>query len=214
MYKRKVKPRIAIVPTPWAGLPLLDITRRLNQRSFALLGETWSDEARRSCSSVYALDHLWPKVDPRVCARVGRCPFLLMDLHFLNPDWWRLAGQSAGGPLQLNAPRAMFTEAQAAPLVREILIEAWRMAGSMPRAANLLFGMAPVVSRTIAEFSIERVDRIAAEQARYLRPRWEESRTFWAQLLKAAIGSEDDALTGVHLHALQLLGSETVSRHV
>jgi hypothetical protein len=51
---------------------------------------------------------------------------------------------------------------------------------------------------------------IAVEEARHLKPRWPESRNFWKGLLEAAIGTDDRALANVHLHCLQLLGSDVV----
>jgi hypothetical protein len=212
MYKRKGKPRIPLPPSLWTGLPMLQITRRLNQASFALLqARAGSEDTRSSCAAVYSEDRLWAQVDACVCERAARCPFLLLDLHFLEPNWWQQAGRS-GGPLQLNAPRPLFREEEAAPLLREILAEAWRMARSTPRVGYLLFGMAPAVSEAIAALSVQDIDRIVANHARDLRPRWEESRTFWMKLLAAAIGTDDDALTAVHLHGLELLGGEYVPR--
>jgi hypothetical protein len=214
MYKRKGKPRIPLPAPLWAGLPLLDITRRVNRLGFDLLLQISANEdARRNCAAVFDHLGLWAQIDARACERAARCPFLLMDLHFLRVEWWQLAGLG-GAPLQLNAPRPLFTDVEGAPILREILAEAWRMARSTPRAASLLFGMAPAVSEAIAKLSVPDVDRIVSEHAKHLRPRWEESRTFWSRLLQAAIGTDDDALTGVHLHSLGLLGGEYVPRQL
>jgi hypothetical protein len=51
---------------------------------------------------------------------------------------------------------------------------------------------------------------MAAQEVRHLKARWPESRSFWKGLLEAAIGTDDQALANVHLHCLQLLGSEVV----
>jgi hypothetical protein len=67
--------------------------------------------------------------------------------------------------------------------------------------------MEPRVSSAIADLSVPELDRVAVLYARYLRPRWEESRVFWQRLLLAAIGADDEALAHAHLHCLQLLGS-------
>ena len=81
---------------------------------------------------------------------------------------------------------------------------------TMPRALNLIFGMASTVSATIAQLGAPEIDRIAVEEARHLKARWPESRSFWKGLLEAAIGTDDQAIANLHLHCLQLLGSEVV----
>jgi hypothetical protein len=81
---------------------------------------------------------------------------------------------------------------------------------TMPRALNLIFSMASPVTATIIQMGVPEIDRIAAEEGRHLKARWPESRSFWKGLLRAAIGTDDQALANVHLHCLQLLGSEVV----
>ena len=79
-----------------------------------------------------------------------------------------------------------------------------------PRALNLIFGMASSVTATIVQMGVPQIDRIALEEGRHLKERWPESRSFWRGLLRAAVGTDDQALANVHLRCLQLLGSEVV----
>jgi hypothetical protein len=95
-------------------------------------------------------------------------------------------------------------------LVREILMDAWTLGRTMPHALNLIFGMASPVTATIVQMGVPEIDRIAVEEGRRLRARWPGSRSFWKSLLQAAIGTDDQALANVHLHCLQLLGSEVM----
>ena len=81
---------------------------------------------------------------------------------------------------------------------------------TMPRALNLIFGMASPVAAAISQMGVPEIDRIAMDEGPHLRARWPESRSFWKGLLRAAIGTDDQALANVHLHCLQLLGSEVV----
>ena len=73
--------------------------------------------------------------------------------------------------------------------------------------------MTPAVAKTLVNLTAQTIDRIVTTQATTVRPRWEESRTFWNGLLKTAVAEDNEALTYVHLHALQLMGSEAQPRH-
>jgi hypothetical protein len=130
-----------------------------------------------------------------------------MDLHFHRADWWKRASQKSGASLPLDAPHSPGAE-PAASLLREILMQAWTIGRSMPRALNLVFGMVLEVTTVITQMGPLDIDRIASEEGRNLKARWPESRSFWKGLLEAAIGTDDQALANVHLHCLQLLGSE------
>jgi hypothetical protein len=197
-----------MTPNRWAGVRMLHTAHRLNERCVSLLAET----VRMGVSSIelpalYGLRELWAQVDARACERAGRCPVLLLDLNFLRADWWRPVRPGNTGASVVSGPPALFAVEDATPLLREILMEAWSICRSVPHAASLIFGIEPHVSLAIAELSVPELDQVAVINARYLRPRWEESRAFWQRLLLAAIGSDDEALACAHLQCLQLLGS-------
>jgi hypothetical protein len=214
MHKEKGSRRTALTPIRWAGLPMLQTAHRLNEWCFALLAETVKNQgASTAYSAVYGLKELWAQVDARACERAGRCPVLLLDLNFQRPDWWRRVRRGETGPLRAGRPSALFNADRAAPLLREILMESWSIGRSMPSAASLLFGMAAPVNTEIAGLSAPDVDRVVLEYTGCLRPRWEESRTFWKRLLEAAVGADEEALANVHLHCFQLLGSDLVLRY-
>ena len=197
-----------MTPNRWAGVRMLQTAHRLNERCFSLLAETVrTGGASIELHAMYRLRELWAQVDARVCERAGRCPVLLLDLNFQRADWWRWVGQGDGRASSVNVPSALFAVERATPLLREILMEAWSIGRSIPHAASLVFGMEPRVSSAIADLSVPELDQVAVVYARYLRPRWEDSRVFWQRLLLAAIGADDEALAHAHLHCLQLLGS-------
>jgi hypothetical protein len=201
MRKKKKILRPTIVPQNWPGENALMTVRQLNRRCFALLADQLHGDA--------ALASLWSQVDARACERAGRCPVVLIDLNFQRPDWWQRASQRGADPLVAEGGRAPETE-RVVSLVREILMDARTIGRTTPRALNLIFGMASPVTATIIQMGVAEIDRIAVEEARQLKPRWPESRSFWKGLLRAAIGTDDQALANVHLHCLQLLGSEVV----
>jgi hypothetical protein len=201
MRKKKKILRPTIVPQRWPGEGTLATVRQLNTRCLAFLAEQTHDDA--------TLSMLWAQVDERVCERAGRCPVLLIDLNFQRPEWWQRASQRSADPLLTEGAHAPETD-RAALLLREILMDALTIGRTMPRALNFIFGMAPLVTATIAQMRPTQIDRVAVEEARHFKARWPESCSFWKGLLEAAIGTDDQALANVHLHCLQLLGSEFV----
>jgi hypothetical protein len=197
MRKRKKKPpRPTIEPQRWEGESALGRVHLFNERGLILMAESAHHDE--------SLAALWRQVDARALKRAARCPVLLMGLYFHRPDQWQRIIQKRDTLEAASAPTP------AAALLREILLEAWTLGRTMPRALNLLFGMASEVTATIVQLAASDIDRIAIEEARHLKARWPESRTFWKGLLDAAIGTDNRALANVHLHCLQLLGSEVV----
>ena len=186
---------------------MLKEARQLNERCFAAL--THAVKAHPDAARTPALEILTQfamQIDARVCERAGSCPVLLLDLDFNDADRWdRIV---AGMPLAVPPP--LFTKEAASPLLHEILMQAWSLGHTAPRAATLFFGMAPKITEAISKRTGEEIERIAQEHAVHLRPRWEDRRTFWARLLEAATGTTDEALVDVQLHCLSLLGGDLV----
>ena len=186
---------------------MLEEARKLNERCFAQLAQavkTHPDPAGTPALEI--LRQFAARVDARVCGRAGSCPVLLLDLDFSDPDRWDriIAGIPFAGP------PALFNRDAASSLLHKILMQAWGLSHSAPRAASLFFGLAPKVTEAVAKLTGEELERIAREYAVHLRPRWEDRRTFWARLLAAATGTSEEALVDVQLHCLSLLGGELV----
>jgi hypothetical protein len=194
---RKKKPHPTIEPQRWEGRDALSTVHQLNKRFFAFLAGQPHEDAM--------LKALWAQVDERACERAGGCPVLLLDLHFQRADWWKRASQRSAYPSEIQYSPEI---ERAASLLCEILIDAWTIGRTMPRAVNLVFGMAPPVLTMILQMGPPELERIAVEEAPRLKARWRESRSVWKGLLEAAIGTDDQALANVHLHCLQLLGSD------
>ena len=214
MYKRKGKYFTTMAPTLWAALPMLESARRLNERCFALLARCSHDGAAREASAVFLRADLWARLDEHAAERAARCPVLLLNLNFHQLEWWQRAAEGQAKPLVESRATPLFGMLEMAPLLRAILLEVWSISRVNSRAACVLFGMSPAVAQVIAGLSAPGVNRIVDEYATLVRPRWEENRIFWLRFLEALSAENEDALTHVHLHALQLLGSETVFRHV
>lgn len=204
--------RRASLPGGWSGLGAVAALRRLNARCIAVLAEIARVGGTLDRSAIYRDADLWGQMDERASERAGSCPVLLLNLNFEDLDWWKRVCTEEAIPSVPHALAPLFTEAQACALLREILMEVWRLGGSLPGAANLAFGLAPGVSAEVAKLSVPQVERITLEQCGGLRPRWEQNAVFWSNLLEAAVGHDDEALSNVHLHSLQLLGRE-LERH-
>jgi hypothetical protein len=201
MRKKKKILRPTIESQRWPGENTLVTVRQLNTRCVARLAEQPHDDA--------TLSVLWAQLDARACERAGRCPVLLIDLNFQRSEWWQRASQKSSNPLPSEGTDRRDYE-RAVTLLREIFMDVRTIGHTMPRALNLIFGMASPVASTIVQMGPSEIDRIAVEEARHVKPRWPESRSFWKGLLQAAIGTDDQALANIHLHCLQLLGSELV----
>jgi hypothetical protein len=203
------KDREGGTPDGWSGLRAIATLSELNARCFAMLAEAArGEQVAAECGAIYRERDLWRQVDQRSCERAGRCPVLLLNLNFDSFPWWK---RVCAEPVAASRPvgQLLLTrEDRARELLREILMEVWRLGGALPGAANLLFGMAPGVSLEISNLSASHIDHIAASYARDLRPRWEENRVFWKNLLQAVTGTDDEALFALSLHCWQLLGSE------
>jgi hypothetical protein len=195
--REKKPPKLSIQPQRWAGESALTIVHHLNERCLAFLAEQVPEDD--------FLAPLWAQADTQALQRAARCPVLLMDLHFQRPDRWQRLGLKTG----VSGGNALVDD-RAALILKEILMQAWTISRSMPRAVQLLFGMAEPVVGLIARLGAQEIDRISVEEARHLKARWPESRSFWQGLLRAAIGADDQALANVHLHCLQLLGSDAL----
>jgi hypothetical protein len=168
--------------------------------------------AGSSSPAALALQEFAGQVDVRACERAGRCPVLLLDLNFQRPEWWQRLEYAAPAAMDGDEPRTLLTREAAAPLLREILMEAWSTGRTLPRATGLFFGMAPGVIQAITHMSVLEIDRMVTNHAQSLRPRWEDRVTFWRRLLQAAIGTDDEALVNVQHDCLSLLGGEQLSR--
>jgi hypothetical protein len=98
--------------------------------------------------------------------------------------------------------------------MRESLVLAWHSARLDPCASCLLLGISPAVADLIASMELQDIERLAESQHRHLRPRWEDRRYFWRQLLVAARNRDEDTLHELHLHGLQLAGGELIQDRV
>jgi hypothetical protein len=167
-----------------------------------------ADRERTSLAIVNQHRSLWRGLSTTARKHAARTPFLLMDAHFRDADWWRWARDPRSGRRRKMILRAAFSGKIAGELMRETLMLAWSTVAFDRGAASVLLGMTPAVCNIIAEFGPQDVERIAARHSRDLQPRWDDFPAFWGKLLMAAGNGDEDALHEIRLHGTQLLGSE------
>ncbi|MHB8474789.1 MAG: hypothetical protein ACYDBZ_00690 [Steroidobacteraceae bacterium] len=181
----------------------------MNERCLALLIKAaQASYGREGLARWKEVFPLWACASETIVGRAARCPMVLLDFNFWHVTWWNrvLNAQPCAEPRQ---PRlhAFHTE-EAIPLARDLLLEAWSAARSMAHVGSLVFGMAPEVSGLISQVSPRDLDRLVVEEILEMRPRWENRPMFWKELFYAATQENDEILSNVHLHCLQLLGGE------
>ena len=193
----------------WSGSHTLDRVRHLNEKCIVAAASRVVEEESRSTKVLSVYRDLWRRMDLIGCKRAARCPVLLFDLQFENPVWWDWIVHQGPRPVKTPDTEPLLPITEAAPLLREILVEACVIALSHPRAARLVFGMAPAVVEAMTGLRASEIDSIVLTHAAELRLRWADNLVFWKNLLLAATDGTDGDITQVRLHCLQLLGNWT-----
>lgn len=194
----------------WKGAQTLKRVHALNERCLEVLAQLARAERQQINLPIVAhYQTIWRGMNVASRRRAAQTPFLLVDVHFQDTDWWR-AARNASPNRRRNAAvlSTAFTGKIAGELMRETLMLAWNTVTVDRGAAGILLGMTPGVSGIIAELGTHEVERIAARNSEHLQPRWGDFPAFWGKLLVAASDADEDALHEIFLHGVQLIGSE------
>jgi len=199
----------------WSGVGVLQIAHRLNEQCIAALAEAAASQTAAMDSNPLAgLSSILAQLEIQARRRAARCPVLLVDLNFGRADWWARVAQGEPSSGTSLLPGGVLPVEVARELLRDVLIEAWSAARSLPLAVSLVFGMAPAVCARIAALNISAIDRIVLAHASELRPRWFDNLNFWQTLLEASIAADEERLADLHLYSLQLLAGHLIpQRH-
>jgi hypothetical protein len=196
-------------PTPprWKGRESLDLALEINQRVLKLISD-WAAHRDTDAWPLTMQDRkLWSKLDSRAIASAARFPFVILDVHFTDVEWWRstIAGSSRAAASDVW-PANISEE-----LMSETLIFAWHTAKWDRRVARLSLGMLPGVATLIARLTPQQLARVSKEHSGALRLRWDNDKDFWSRLLVAARDGDEVVLAETHLHAKLLLCGDMIS---
>lgn len=197
-------------PTPprWRGRESLDLAFEINQRALKVVSD-WAAYPDNAAWSLTTQDRkLWSTLDLQAIAGAARLPFVILNVHFTDLEWWR--GVIAGN-LESDASDALPANISQA-LMSETLIFAWHTARWDWRVARLSLGMLPAIATLIAGLTPQQLARVSKEHSSALRLRWDDHPDFWTRLLLATRDGDEEVLAEIHLHAKLLLCGELISR--
>lgn len=192
----------------WKGTQVLTRVHGLNERCLELLTDTARREPGCRLPIINQCRSLWRGMNVATRKRAARTPFLLLDVHFQDAEWWRSAREPRLSRRRKPSLKSTFTGKIANELTRETLMLAWSTVAFDRGAASILLGMAPPVGSIIAGLDAQDVERIATRHSESLQARWDDFPAYWEKLLVAARDDDEEALHEIHLHGMQLIGGE------
>jgi hypothetical protein len=146
---------------------------------------------------------VWRLLDANARQRVAAFPFVLVDLHFRDTDWWQNAIASNG-----------VTPADPTPfgdLAIETLLFARQAAREDLVVAKAMFAMEPAVASLVTSLTLQKVRSIATHNAGELRVRWECDTEFWGELLSACRAADEQAIDAVRRQGKLLFCGDAIS---
>jgi hypothetical protein len=158
---------------------------------------------------VASLRDVLSPMTPAMEAYAARLGILLVDLQFMSRDWWRMQGSACVRSLRPTSSRGRWPSATATQLTRLVLVTTWHTLRASSYAA-CLFGMTRDVAELISALSLTKIELLARQLHRQLRPRWEDQPTVWRHLLLAAQTEDMRPQRALCLRSLQLLAGNTL----
>lgn len=199
-------------PPRWKGAQSLELVHQLNERCIELLCDVAAAQpGGLSLACVADNRELWLQLDPRARRRGARLPFVIVDAHFMDEEWWRCISGS-----QLRVADRITETSNGLPrqasenLMHETIMFAWQSTRWDKTVAMLSFGMLRSVAETIASLTPQRVREIATCESSAVQVRWGGDSNFWRHLLLAAQADDLERLTELHMHAKLLLCNQLI----
>jgi hypothetical protein len=158
---------------------------------------------------VSSLKDVLSPMTPAMESYAARLGILLVDLQFMNKDWWQMQGSACTRSLRPTSSRVVWAPTTATQLTRLTLVTAWHTLRASSYAACLL-GMTREVAELISALSLTKIELLARRLHRHLRPRWEDQPTVWRHLLLAAQTEDARPQRTLCLRSLQLLAGNTL----
>ena len=158
---------------------------------------------------VASLRDVLSPMTPAMESYAARLGILLVDLQFMSSDWWQMQGSACARSFRPTSSRGVWAPATATQLTRLTLVTAWHTLRANSYAA-CLFGMTRDVAELISALSLTKIELLARQLHRHLRPRWEDQPTVWRHLLLAAQTEDMRPQRALCLRSLQLLAGNTL----
>ena len=154
----------------------------------------------------YSLRWQWRVLSESGRLRLARCPYLLVDAQFANPELWLnlpRAGVHEIAAVRAEPPRAL---PLATPLLRRILLFAWYLARTNGLSARIVLGMNPTCAKAIAGCRLIDLENLAEQRPLWIKTRWHDRPDIWRSWLFAA-----ELESSRELERLQLWGLQTLA---
>lgn len=186
----------------------------LNAECLGLLAARAAQTAGRLGHPLLAdLRDEWTDLPNQAVRRLAAAPFSLFDVGFARaPRWLETRARGVSDQAQ-RAENPFFAVDAARSVTRRMLVYAWHLARSRPRAACLVFGTTIPAVEALAACSLSTLEAAAEGNADALQPRWSHHVGFWRELLYAASAGADTRLRELLLGGIQRLAAETLGAH-
>ncbi len=132
--------------------------------------------------------------------RLADTPCLLLDAGLSDGALWREPTAAPAEPC--------FTLPEAGELAQDVFAFTWYLAQCQPAAAQLLLGMPARAVAACGQLTLSRGRALALARQGVLRPRWAQRPAVWRELLRAAAGTDAEALARARLRGQRLLAAE------
>ncbi len=197
---------VAVSPR-WKRSQSLELVYKLNEQCLELFGVLAADDACAISPWLCGNRDLWAKLNDEGRARAARMPFVILDLHFADQEWWHRDIDALTSAVHEPEFSNGLPPDLSARLVQETLMFAWQMARTDLTAAQVSFAMLPRVAEVVAGLMPSEVRYIAARSQGEIRVRWASNCNFWRALLLAATAADQETLAELQLQAkLSVLG--------
>lgn len=186
----------------------------LNAECLGLLAARAAQGAGRPVPPLLAeLRDDWADLPNQAVRRLAAAPFSLFDIGFARAPRWLETRARGVNDLAQRGENQFFDSDAARAISRRMLVYAWHLARSRPRAACLVFGATLPAVEALAACSLSTLEAAAEVNADALKPRWAHQVAFWRELLSAASAGADTRLRELLLGGIQRLAAETLAAH-
>lgn len=153
--------------------------------------------------------HLLPALACQGRVGIGslRLPYVLFDMRFRDPAYWRT--QVTGVVSVQDGEATRPADIRLVRFARTALTLAWHLAQVEPRAARLALGLETATEPLLAGLSVGALDSLSRRMAPALAARFCTRERFWSMLADASRRGADPAcVERVRLLGLQLQGAD------